>query len=123
MNTKRYIYLFSLVLIGIFSSSFLRSEGIDFTIKVNNVSMNTMDVEITVISGEPEFIYSLWENEPWENGREIENSGTTGSFSYTFSNLSKKPYFVMVSGKDGLKRVKQIKLQTDDEYEIGQAGN
>ena len=121
MNTKRYIYLFSFVLIGIFSSSFIRSGGIDFTIKVNNVSMNTMDVEITIISGEPEFVYSLWENEPWEDGREIENSGNTGSFSYTFSNLSKKPYFVMVTGKDGLKRVKQIKLPADNE--IGQAGN
>ncbi len=110
MNSKKHIVLLSLILITVFSSSFIRSEGINFTTKVNLISNDRIDIEITVISGEPEFTYSLWENEPWENGREIENSGKTGSFSYTFRNLSRKPYFVMVYGKDGLKRVKQVQL-------------
>ena len=123
MNTKKYTLYFSFLLIVVLSSSFVGSEGIDFTTKVTVISNDEINIEINIISGEPEFIYSLWENEPWENGREIENSGNTGSLSFTFNNLSRKPYFVMVSGKDGLKRVKQIKLPTDDDSEFGHAGN
>ena len=122
MKGKIYFTLLSLILITAFSGSFVVSEKLDFTTEVTQISENRIDIEVTILSGEPEFIYSLWENEPWENGKEIENSGTITSASYTFRNLDKKPYFVVVTDKNGLRRVKQVEIITVMNLSAGQPG-
>ncbi len=113
MNSKKNIVLLSLILITVFFSNFITTENLDFSTEVIQISSDRIDVAVTILTGEPEFTYSLWDAEPWENGNEIETSGKTNSLNYTFSNLNRKPYFIVVSDKDGLRRVKQIQLSTE----------
>jgi hypothetical protein len=110
MNLIRPFVLLVLFTIVTLSGSFTTSEKLDFTTEVIQIADNRIDIEVTIISGEPDFIFALWDGEPWENGNEIENSGMTNSTEYTFRNRDKKPYFVVVSDKNGLRRVKQIQL-------------
>jgi len=117
MNCKKYFALLSLPLLIAFLSSFTSSEKLDFTTEVIQISDDRINIEVTILSGEPEFMYSLWNSEPWENGTEIENSGVVNSSVYTFRNLDRKPYVIVVSDKNGLRRVKQVEIMT-----VGQSG-
>lgn len=110
MKKKRYITLKSLILLGFLLSNFTTSEKLDFTTEVVQISNERIDIIVTITSGEPDYIYSLWNKEPWENGTEIESSRETNQEEYIFRNLRKKAYFVVVTDKKGLKRVKQIQL-------------
>ena len=110
MNYKKYFALFLYILTVILTTGLKSSENLDFTIEVTDLSNGRIDILITINSGDPDFIFSLWDGEPWENGSEIENSGKTNSLNYTFRNVIRKSYFVMVTDNGGLRRVKQIQL-------------
>ena len=122
MNSKRYFTLLSLLLMVFISGGFMRSEKLDFTTEVIQIADDRIDIEVTILSGEPEFIFSLWDGEPWENGREIETSEKVSSTEFTFRNLEIKPYVMVVSDNTGLKRVKQIEIQTTPQIQTGRPG-
>ena len=104
-NTLLFLFLATCLIF-----SFTISETIDFTTEVVQISENRIDIIITLNSGEPEFTYSIWNKAPWENGKEIDNSGITNATQYSFRNMKKQTYFVMVSDAKGSKLVKQVQV-------------
>ena len=110
MNYKKYFALFLYILTVILTTGLKSSENLDFTTEVTDLSSGRINILITINSGDPDFIFSLWDGEPWENGSEIETSEKTNSLNYTFRNVVRKSYFVMVTDNEGLRRVKQIQL-------------
>ena len=110
MKISKAIILLILMFFTSFLNNAVSSEKLNFNTEVIQTADNRIDVVVKIVSGEPDFIYSIWINEPWENGKEIDNSGKIISSEYTFRNLKVKPYFIMVTDKNGLKRIKQIQV-------------
>lgn len=110
MKNKKYNTLLLFILVACLMSSFTISETLDFTAEVIKNSDKRMDIIVTINAGEPEFTYSIWNAAPWENGREIENSGKTNLTQYSFRNMKIQNYFIMVSDEQGTKIVKQVKV-------------
>jgi hypothetical protein len=106
---KYFTFLISTMVIT-FLSSFENPKSPDFSIDIHENTNNTIDIVVTIVSGEPEFEYSLWEGAPWDKGKEIQSSGKTTSDSYVFKNMDRKPYYIIVIDKDELRRVKQVKI-------------
>ena len=110
MKNKIYLTLLSIVLVTCLTSSFTILETLDFTTEVFQNTDDRIDIVVTILSGKPEFTYSVWNKEPWENGREIESSGKTYMTQHTFRNLKTQTYFIMVSDVTGSKMVKQTQI-------------
>jgi hypothetical protein len=110
MKYRKYITLLVGILTISLLSGFGNPESPDFSIEIIENTNNTIDIAITIISGEPEFNYSIWEGAPWKKGQKIEESGNTSSARYIFRNMARKPYYIIVMDKDELRRVKQVKI-------------
>jgi hypothetical protein len=110
MKNNKYNTLLLFILVSCLVSSFTISKTLDFTTEVVKNSDKRMDIIVNINSGEPEFTYSIWNKGPWENGREIENSGKTNLTQYSFRNMKIQNYFIMVSDARGSKLVKQVKV-------------
>ncbi|MBN1599085.1 MAG: hypothetical protein JW894_12395 [Bacteroidales bacterium] len=109
MKNKIYTFLiFSLLAVTVLSS--FEKERLEFNTEVIDISDNRIDVIVTITSGKPDFIYTIWDGEPWEGGTEIENSGNTNTTEYTFRNLEKKTYVVMITDGYGLRCAKPAHL-------------
>ena len=87
MNICKHIVLIALVFVLGSLNKAVSSEQIDFDLQVVQMADGKIDITVTITSGEGEYTYSLWNKEPWENGRELENSGETYNTVYTFNKI------------------------------------
>ncbi len=100
---KKYFY----TLLGIIFFLFAFSKGIEIDIAVQPVDnkANKNNITITVMQGEPDLTYSLYDKEPWtQGGTLIKKSAPIPDYSYTFHNINKGTYYILViDGKNNLK--------------------
>ena len=94
--------------------------GQDLIIQVNSEPASTEagsdgKIEVIVNTGEPDYTYFLYDNEPWQNANQIEKSAPTFSTSYIFEGLPAGRYFAGVIDNSGKSTFKEIFIDEPDE--------
>ena len=77
----------------IFITMNTKVNGQDLLIQVNSEPVSTEagsdgKIEVIVDTGEPDYTYFLYDNEPWQNASQIEKSTPTFNTSYIFEGLT-----------------------------------
>ncbi len=90
----------------IFITMNLKVSGQDLIIQVNSEPVSAEaaadgKIEVIVNSGDPEYIYFLYDNEPWQNANQIEKSDPTFNSTYIFEGLPAGRYFAGVIDNSG----------------------
>jgi hypothetical protein len=90
----------------IFITINVKVYGQDLIIQVNSEPVSAKaaadgKIEVIVNSGDPEYIYFLYDNEPWQNANQIEKSDPTFSSTYIFEGLPAGRYFAGVIDNSG----------------------
>ena len=93
--------------------------GQDFTISVtsedaSSVAATDGRVEINVDSGEPDYVFFLYDNEPWQDANQVGKSAPTSDNSYVFESLPAGRYFAGVIDNSGRSTFKEIKINVAD---------
>ena len=104
----------------IFISMFTKVIGQDLIIQVNSEPVSTKagsdgKIEVLIDTGEPEYTYFLYDNEPWQNANLIEKSDPTFSSRSIFEGLPAGRYFAGVIDKSGKSTFKEILIDEPDE--------
>ncbi len=84
----------------------VKVSGQDLIIQVNSEPVSAKatadgEIEVTVNSGDTEYIYFLYDNEPWQNANLIEKSDPTFNSTYIFEGLPAGRYFAGVIDNSG----------------------
>jgi hypothetical protein len=92
----------------------------DLNIQVNSEPVSTEagsdgKIEVIVDTGEPEYTYFLYDNEPWQNANQIEKSAPTFNNRYIFEGLPAGRYFAGVIDNEGKSTFKEIFINEPDE--------
>ena len=97
-----------------------RVTGQDFAISVNAEAVTTVagtdgKIEVLVDSGEPDYVFFLYDNEPWQNANQIRISNPTSDSRYVFEDLPAGRYFAGVLDSSGKSIFKEIYINETDE--------
>lgn len=92
----------------------------DLIIQVNSEPVSAVagtdgKIEVIVDSGEGEYTYFLYDNEPWQNANQIEKSNPTYNTRYIFEGLPAGRYFAGVIDNSGKSTFKEIFIEGPDE--------
>jgi hypothetical protein len=71
-------------------------------------------VEVNVDSGEPDYVFFLYDNEPWQDANQIGKSAPTSDNRYVFENLPAGRYFAGVIDNSGRSTFKEININVAD---------
>jgi hypothetical protein len=71
-------------------------------------------VEVIVDSGEPDYVFFLYDNEPWQDANLIGKSAPTYDNRYVFENLPPGRYFAGVIDNSGRSTFKEININVTD---------
>jgi hypothetical protein len=104
----------------IFITMLSKVLGQDLIIQVNSEPVSTEagadgKIEVIIESGEPEYTYFLYDNEPWQNANQIEKSNPTYNTRYIFEDLPAGRYFAGVIDNRGKSTFKEIFINEPDE--------
>jgi len=94
--------------------------GQDLIIQVNSEPVSTEagsdgKIEVIIETGEPDYTYFLYDNEPWQNANQIEKSAPTFNSRYIFEGLPAGRYFAGVIDNSGKSTFKEIFIDEPDE--------
>lgn len=104
---KRALFL---LIINCFFSAVLLSQEKQLEVKVNynhNTSGVTADIEVVVLSGEPDFTFYLMTNDP-VNGKVLIKSKPVKKNIYTFKEVEPGWYFIKIVDSAGILSGKTI---------------
>jgi len=91
----------------------------DLVIQVSSEAVSTEaatdgKIEVIIDSGEPDYVFFLYDNEPWQNANQIRKSAPTFSSSYVFEELPAGRYFAGVIDNSGKSTFKEIYVNVTD---------
>ena len=103
----------------IFISMNIKITGQDLSIQIDAKPVSTEagadgTIEVMVDVGEPEYTYFLYDNEPWQNAKQVEKSDPTFNSRYVFENLPAGRYFAGVIDKSGMSTFKEVFINEAD---------
>ncbi len=81
---------------------------------VSSVAAADGQVEVIVDSGEPDYVFFLYDNEPWQDANQIGKSAPTSDNRYVFENLPAGTYFAGVIDNSGRSTFKEININVTD---------
>ena len=105
--------------ISLLTAIYINVTGQEFSIKVDAQPVSIVEgtdgkIEVIIEQGETEFIYFLYDNEPWQNGNQIEMSNPTFNNKYIFENLPAGRYFAGAIDNSGRSTFKQVFIHDPD---------
>ena len=108
------------ICILIFTTAYLSVIGQDFSIKVNSEPVTLTEgtdgkIEVIIEQGEPEYIYFLYDNEPWQGGNQIKESDPASNNIFVFENLPAGRYFAGAIDNSGKSSFKEVFVNEPDE--------
>lgn len=104
----------------ILTAAYFNITGQEFSIKVNSAAVTLPEgtdgkIEVTIEQGEPEYIYFLYDKEPWQGGNKINESGPTYNNIIVFENLPAGRYFAGAIDNSGKSTFKEVFVEEPDE--------
>jgi hypothetical protein len=106
-------YLLKLAFIALLFPVFLPAGAQDFDVKIKAdtvlVPGSSATVELTVLGGSSPYSYMLYDNEPWEGGKLLDNASDLYQSSHSFTITNAGSYFIAV--RDANKLTKFIYLR------------
>ena len=102
------------------TANFAKVLGQEFSINVDSSPVSIEEgtdgaVEITIIQGEPEYKYFLYDSEPWQDGNKIRSSNPTYDNTHIFENLPAGRYFAGAIDNSGKSTFKEVFIHAPDE--------
>jgi hypothetical protein len=105
------ILLFTLLSVNIYGQDLAISVTSE---DVSSVAAADGKVEVNVDSGEPDYVFFLYDNEPWQDANQVGKSAPTSDNSYVFENLPAGRYFAGVIDNSGRSTFKEISINIAD---------
>jgi hypothetical protein len=104
----------------ILTASYFSIKGQEFSIKVSSVAVTMPEgtdgkIEVTIEEGEPEYIYFLYDSEPWLDGNKVNEIGPTYNNIIVFENLPAGRYFAGAIDNLGKSKFKEVFINEPDE--------
>jgi hypothetical protein len=104
----------------VFTAAYFNVIGQDFSIKVNSTAVRLPEgadgkIEVIIEQGEPEYIYFLYDSEPWQGGNKINESDPTYNNMFVFENLPAGRYFAGAIDNSGKSTFKEVFINEPDE--------
>lgn len=108
------------ICILIITTLFVKILGQEFGINVESSPVSTEEgtdgsIEVIIVQGEPEYIYFLYDSEPWQDGDQIRSSNPTYDNTYIFENLPAGRYFAGAIDNSGKSTFKEVFIYEPDE--------
>ena len=101
------------ICILILTAAYFSVTGQDFSIKVNSTAVTIPDgedgkIEVVIEQGEPEYIYFLYDSEPWQDGSKIKESDPTHNNMFVFEDLPAGRYFAGAIDNSGKSMFREV---------------
>lgn len=95
------------------AAAYMSVAGQVFSIKVNSSPANPAEgtngkIEVIIEQGEPEFIFFLYDNEPWKGANLVQESNPTSDDIYVFENIPAGRYFAGALDNSGKSTFKEV---------------
>jgi hypothetical protein len=93
--------------------------GQDLVIQVRSEAVSTEaatdgKIEVIIDTGEPEYVFFLYDKEPWQDANQIRKSAPTFDSRYVFEDLPAGRYFAGVIDNSGKSTFKEIYVNITD---------
>jgi len=116
--SKKFISIGILLMFSLLGISELNAQDSKLEIKIETVSVSSLGSDdgkiiVNVDGDNPDFIYRLLDNAPWDNGNILESSEPTTDSQYTFNNLKAGKYLVCVTDKNRLTRFEYVTVEEE----------
>lgn len=115
-TVKRNLLLLVLVLINSIAFNVIAQQpDIQLTIEVIDVSSPRSDdgaIQIEVQSSGSDFLYMLYDKEPWMGGEQLKAATGSGT-NYSFTGLKKGQYYVCVQNNDKVTKCTTVSIKTN----------
>jgi hypothetical protein len=103
----------------VFTLLAIKVSGQDLVIQVSSEAVSTAaatdgKIEVIIDSGEPEYVFFLYDNEPWQEANQIRKSAPTFDGRYVFEDLPAGRYFAGVIDNSGKSTFKEIYVKITD---------
>ncbi len=103
----------------VFTLLAIKASGQDLVIQVSSEAVSTAaatdgKIEVTIDSGDPEYVFFLYDNEPWQDANQITKSAPTFDGRYVFEDLPAGRYFAGVIDNSGKSTFKEIYVNITD---------
>lgn len=113
-KVKRILFTLALIFtVGISLNLKAQQSDIKLTIEVIDASSRSAEdgaIQIEVQSGGSNFIYMLYDKEPWKGGKKLEPDSKSGR-TYSFTNLRSGKYYVCVQNKDEVTKCTNVSIK------------
>ncbi|MBN2213009.1 MAG: hypothetical protein JW723_02090 [Bacteroidales bacterium] len=108
-------YIMTTALLMFFLAGKIPAQVIDFEIETTDAGDDLINITITMSGNNYASDISLWDKEPWNNGKEIKSVKDIEIQVYTFENLPKDNYIVIVTDSNGNSRGKPAGFSDNNE--------